>query len=57
MSEHFETDPEELALEDLELEDLQADEDVLAPEGPEAEFLLRTEEHEVVPIDDEVDDL
>jgi hypothetical protein len=57
MSEDFETDPEELALEDLELDDLEDDDELLVPDGPEGEFLLRTEEHELVPIDDEVDDL
>lgn len=54
MSEHYdEADPEELALEDLELEELAAEEEGLAPEGPEADYLLRSEEHEFVPVDDE----
>ena len=53
MSEHDEMDPEELALEDLELEDLDDDEALLVADGPEAEFRLRSEEHEVVELDDE----
>lgn len=57
MSEHDEMDPEELALEELELEDLDDDEGALAPEGPEAEFLLRAEEHEIVPVDEDVGEL
>lgn len=57
MAENFETDPEELALEDLELDDLEEDEELIVADEPEGEFLLRTEEHELVPIDDEVDDL
>jgi hypothetical protein len=57
MSEHDEMDPEELALEELELEDLDDDEGVLAPEGPEADFILRAEENELVPVDDEAGDL
>lgn len=54
MSEHDEMDPEELALEDLELEDLDEDETLLVAGGPEAEFRLRSEEHEVVELDDDV---
>ena len=47
MFEHPEVDPEELALEELELDDDELDE-VLMPDGPEAEFLRRLDEHEVV---------
>jgi len=53
MSEHDEMDPEELALEDLELEDLDEDAALLVADGPEAEFRLRSEEHEVVELDDD----
>ena len=53
MSEHDETDVEDLALEELELEDLVAEEEGLAPDGPEAEYLLRSEEHERVPLDED----
>jgi hypothetical protein len=51
-----EADPEELALEELELEDEELE--VLLPsDGPEAEYLRRAEEHEVVPLDDDDLDL
>ena len=53
MSEYDEMDPEELALEDLELEDLDDDEALLVADGPDPEFQLRSEEHEIVDIDDE----
>ena len=53
MSEHDEMDPEELALEDLELDDLDDDAALLIADGPEAEFRLRGEEHEVVELDDD----
>lgn len=53
MVEHPEVDPEELALEELELEDEDELEEVLAPEGPEAEFLRRLDEHEIVPLEDD----
>ncbi len=52
MFEHPEADPEELALEELELEDEELDE-VLSPDGPEAEFLRRVDEHEVVPVEED----
>ena len=52
MFEHPEVDPEELALEELELEDAELEE-VLSHDGPEAEFLRRLDEHEVVPLEDE----
>ena len=52
MFEHPEVDPEELALEELELEDEEIEE-VLSHEGPEAEFLRRVDEHEVVPLEDD----
>ena len=48
-------DPEELALEELELEDEELDE--LLPDGPEADFLRKVEEHEVVPLEEESGDL
>ena len=53
MSEHDEMDPEELALEDLELDDLDDDAALLVADGPETEFRLRAEEHEVVELDDD----
>jgi len=53
MSEHDEMDPEELALEDLELEDLDEDVALLVADEPDAEFRVRSEEHEVVELDDE----
>jgi hypothetical protein len=52
MFEHGEVDPEELALEELELEDEELDE-ALPPEGPEADFLRRLDEHEVVPLEED----
>jgi hypothetical protein len=52
MYEHPEVDPEELALEELELDDEELEE-VLAPEGPESEFLRRLDEHEVVPLEED----
>jgi len=52
MFEHPEADPEELALEELELEDEELEE-ALPPEGPEAEFLRRLDEHETVPLEED----
>ena len=52
MFEHPEVDPEELALEELELDDDELDE-VLLPDGPEAEFLRRVDEHEVVSVEED----
>lgn len=52
MFEHPEVDPEELALEELELDDDELDE-VLAPDGPEGEFLRRLDEHEVVVLEED----
>ena len=52
MFEHPEVDPEELALEELELDDDELDE-VLVPDGPEAEFLRRLDEQEVVPLEED----
>ena len=52
MFEQPEVDPEELALEELELEDEELEE-VLSPDGPEAEFLRRLDEHEVVPLEED----
>jgi hypothetical protein len=52
--EHPETDPDELVHEELELEDADLEEEV-PPQGPEADFLRRVEEHEVVPLEEDAD--
>ena len=52
MSEHPEIDPDDLALEELELEDDELDA-VLSQDGPEAELLRRLDEDEVVSLEGE----
>ena len=53
MSAHDELDDEDLALEDLELDDLDDEAALVLGEGPDAEFSLRAEEHEIVPLDED----
>ncbi len=53
MSADEELDDDDLALEDLELDDLDDDAALVLGEEPDAEFSLRAEEHEIVPIDED----
>lgn len=50
--EHPDVEPDELVQDELELEDVDPEEMVpVPPEGDEAEYLRRLEEHEVVPLE------